>query len=325
MSHYETLGISKNASKDDIKNAYRKLAKIYHPDKNTNNNSKESFQRIQEAYETLIDSDKKNAYDNPFHQQPFQMPFHNFFNFNSSNNFPLKKKDEFYVLKISLSDVYFGITKNFNIKKKYSCDSCKITCNTCNGLGNLPGQRIQLGPMIHVIHQQCNNCSGHGIINNKCSDCNFVGFKIKEKFIELILPKGIENGKQFTYIGFGEQKVKNNEISGDFIIQVEVEPHPIFTRDNLDLIYTCQISIFESIIGKDIKINFFDESIDVNLNKFGIINPHKEYVIIEKGLINEKNQRGNIKIKCQIIYPDKTLETDEIAQINDIFHKTNLI
>ena len=80
MSHYETLGISKNASKDDIKNAYRKLAKIYHPDKNTNNNSKESFQRIQEAYETLIDSDKKNAYDNPFHQQPFQMPFHNFFN-----------------------------------------------------------------------------------------------------------------------------------------------------------------------------------------------------------------------------------------------------
>ena len=312
QSHYETLGLQKNASKDEIKSAYHKLAKVYHPDKNTGNDAKEKFQKIQEAYETLSDDEKRAQYDNPqpqfnippdFHQN-FQQGFpFNMFNMQQQNN--LKKNNEYYTFKIKLSDVYFGITKNFNIKKKMMCDKCKIKCTMCN----------QMGPFVQFINQMCPSCSGNCVIRNNniaCSDCGSSGFKIKEKHIELKIPKGVEDGKEYLFEEWGEQAVKSNEKPGDFIIRIEIQKHDLFYRDNLNVTYTTQLSLFESIIGKEIK------------NRFGIINPKKEYIIIEKGLKNEKNERGNLKIKFEIIYPDRMLTSEEIIAISDTFKKCNL-
>ena len=335
-SYYDILGVNKNATKDEIKKAYRKLAKQYHPDKNTDNNSKEKFQKIQEAYENLYDDHKRSLYDNKGNHPFFHpdergqggFPFFNFnFNFMSQNH-NNKKNDEYYNLKINLSDVYFGLKKNFNIKKKYTCPTCRISCNTCNGSGSVQGQRVQIGPMIHFMQQTCNNCNGNGVIRNTnitCNDCESTGFKFKEKFIELNIPKGVENGKEFVYEEFGEQATRPNERSGNFIIKIQVESHNLFVRDNLNLVYNTNINLFETIIGKDIKIPYFDETIELNINKFGIINPNKEYIIIEKGLINDKNERGCMKIKFNIIYPDKTLNPDDIISLKENFKKLNLI
>jgi len=335
-TYYDTLGISKNASKEDIKNAYRKLAKVYHPDKNTDNNSKEKFQKIQEAYENLYDDDKRFNYDNRnnntvppfFQQQGGGFPF-NMFNFNfMPQNHNNKKNDEYYNLKINLYDVYYGMKKNFNIKKKYTCPNCRIICNICNGSGSVQGQRVQIGPMIHFMQQSCNNCSGNGMIRNAsitCNDCESSGFKFKEKLIELNIPRGVENGKEYVYEEFGEQATRPNERSGNFIIKIEIESHNLFIRDNLNLIYNTNINIFETIIGKDIKITYFDEIIELNISKFGIINPNKEYIIIEKGLVNDKNERGNMKIKFNIVYPEKTLQSNEIILLKENFKKLNLI
>jgi DnaJ-class molecular chaperone len=336
QSHYETLGLQKNASKDEIKTAYHKLAKVYHPDKNTGNDAKEKFQKIQEAYETLSDDEKRAQYDNPqpqfnippeFHQN-FQQGFpFNVFNMQPPQPQVTKKGTEYYIFKIKLSDVYFGITKNFNIKKKIMCENCRMNCNNCNGSGVIQGQRIQMGPFVQFINQGCPTCIGNCVIRNNninCSVCSSSGFKIKEKHIELKIPKGVEDGKEYVFEEWGEQAIKPNEKSGDFIIKIEIQKHDLFHRDNLNLIYTTQISLFESIVGKEIKISYFDEIIELNTNRFGIIDPKKEFIIAEKGLKNDKNERGNLKIKFEIIYPNRILVPEEIIAITDIFKKYDL-
>jgi DnaJ-class molecular chaperone len=197
----------------------------------------------------------------------------------------------------------------------------------CNGNGTIQGQRIQMGPFVQFINQSCPTCTGNCVIRNSninCSDCGSSGFKIKEKHIELKIPKGVEDGKEYVFEDWGEQAIKPNEKSGDFIIKIEIQKNDLFHRDNLNLIYTTQISLFESIVGKEIKIPHFDEIIELNVNKFGIIDPKKEYIIIEKGLKNEKNERGNLKIKFEIIYPNRILVPEEIIAITDILKKYDL-
>lgn len=316
-SYYDILQINRNATKEEIKNAYHKLAKIYHPDKNTDKDTKEHFQKINEAYENLIN-------DIPFN--PFNI-FNNFMNQHQQRN--IKKNNEYYIFKINLNDVYSGINKNFNIKKRYICELCKLQCAKCVGSGSIQGQSIQIGPFVQFLQQICDVCNGNGVIRNSfinCNDCNSSGFKIKEKNIFLQIPKGVENGKEYLFEEWGEQATRLNEKSGDFIIKIEIEKHPFFKRDKNNLIYTTKINIFETIVGKIIDIPYFDETIKFDINKFGIINPNKDYVVVEKGLINELNQKGNLIIKFEINYTDKTSFTQyEINDIKEVFNKFNLI
>jgi DnaJ-class molecular chaperone len=331
QSYYDVLNVSKNATKEEIKSSYKKLAKIYHPDKNNEEGTKERFQKIQEAYENLSDDEKRMQYDNPMPSNPFNfqnnMPGFPFNIFQQHFNQQNKKNDEIFICNISLSDVYFGTVKHFNIKKKYICEPCKIQCKNCNGSGVTQGQKIQMGPFVQFLQQQCNVCLGNCVIRNNivCKNCNSNGFLFKEKMIEIHIPKGVENNKQYIYEGWGEQAVKPNEKSGDFIIRLNVENHDIFERDNLDLKHKTQITLYESIIGKELIIPYFEEKIVINTNIFGIINPEKEYIVLEKGLRNEMNQKGNLKIIFKIIYPEKTFNNDEINDITNIFKKLNLI
>ena len=339
MNYYEILGVNENASKDDIKNAYRKLAKVYHPDKNNNDSEcKKKFQDIQEAYETLSDDNKKQQYDfnrNGGGGMPIPPFFNNFpspfpFNVFNMNTNKIKKNDEVFNFKIRLDDVFYGLHKNFKIKKNLVCDNCKTTCLKCNGVGSLPGQRIQIGPIVNFFPQMCSECKGSGVSrNNKitCVVCNSSGITYKEMDINLYIPKGTENGKQFLYEGWGEQAVKENEISGDFIIRIDIENHSLFSRKNqLDLVYTVQVNLFESIVGKTMMIPLFNETFQLDTRQFGVINPNKEYVIVKKGLYDENNNRGNLLIKFEIIYENINLISDQtLDEIKNTFSKLNLI
>lgn len=327
-NYYETLGVEKNASEDDIKQAYKKLAKIHHPDKGGN---KSKFQEIQEAYDTLSDENKRREYDNPmsniFGSGMNVFPFNINEMFGMQMNRNMKKADQHYECFITLDDVYKGVKKSFNIKRNFICTSCKKNCNKCNGLG-MVSKRIQMGPMLNIINQPCDNCSGTGKTRNdiKCDVCNSTGKIEESKLIELVIPKGVENGKTYLYEGWGQESNNINERPGNLIIIIRVQDHPIFKRNGLNLKTVLKLTFKESIIGKKISIPYFSDSIEIDAKFFGIINPLKEYTIPYKGLEDEKGNKGNILITFVINYGDdnKRFTNEEIKLIDDIFTKVDI-
>ena len=333
--HYSVLGVAKNATDDEIKQAYKVLAKKHHPDKG---GSKETFQNVQEAYDVLSDANKRHAYDNPMAMPNLEdlfgaggFPFGGggidlsslFGNRNQASN---KKSNNFYNINIRLDDVHTGIAKNFNIKRDIICKKCRKNCDVCNGTGTIT-QRVQFGIMIQMINKECHKCNGCGKMknNNACSSCNTKGFISEQKLVELKIPKGVENKKRYIFKEWGEQPKKENEVAGDLIIVINIENHNFFERNDLHLKCNLSISLKESLVGKKIKIPYFDKPFEISLKDFGIINPNKDYVMFKKGLENDNGQKGNLYMKFTINYPDNhILNNAEIDMLNDVFNKIKL-
>lgn len=323
--YYNILGISKDASDEQIKGAYRKLAREHHPDKG---GDKERFQQIQQAYETLSDPQKRKSYDNPAPQ----FGGGDFFNFNMGGMFnenvntgPIKKSEHFYVCKITLKDVFFGVKKRFKVKRDKICKICYKNCGNCGGTGHIK-QRLQVGPFTQIIQHVCNGCSGKGNIIGKenCDECGNRRCTTEDRIIEIDIPKGVENGKQYIFEEWGEQPTKINEIPGALVVTVNVEEHTDFKRHNLDLLYTVDITLRDSIIGKEIIIKHFDGDLKIDIKGFGIINPNKQYTLFSRGIIDTRGKVGNLHIRFNIIYPDKTLDETEVNILKDAFNSVNL-
>jgi len=326
-NYYDVLKISKEATDDEIKQSYRSLAKQYHPDKK--GGDKEKFQKIQEAYDILSDTQKKNEYDNKdkeninFQNLSSAFPF-NFGSFANFFNQKIKKSDHIHKYFITLENAYFGTKKNFNLKRNLECNFCKKKCEICNGSGRFE-QKIQLGPnIIQSIQHPCQLCKMTGKVRNIiCDKCNSKGYTIDEKRIEIIIQKGVEHGKKYLFEGWGEQATNNNEISGNFIIEINIEEHPILKRSGLDLFFDQKITLRESILGKDISIPYFKSFINLNTKSFGIIDPNKNYGLDDKGLENN-NIKGKLYINFHIIYPHIKLNDEEIKSIKNIFDKCKI-
>ena len=305
-SHYETLGVSKTATQDEIKQAYKKLAKQHHPDKGGDT---EVFQKIQTAYDNIGDPEKRAAYDNPIHNMfsggvpgGFPEAFAGFGGFGGGDPFDFgdidrlfrrkgkQKVDQYYNIKVSLYDVYFGLKKTLNIKHEIKCEACNKKCDVCKGFGNVK-QRINMGMMQIIQEQPCQNCNGYGIIkdNKKCLVCDNKGVVIKQNKIEINIPRGVEEGLQMKFEGLGEQPKTENEVAGDLIVVIAVDNGVLFKREGLNLIYDVNITFKESVVGKTILIPHFEKEITVDTKKFGIINPNKKYVIDNKGLVQNLN------------------------------------
>jgi len=344
--YYKTLNVNRNASFEEIKVSYRKLAKVKHPDKG---GCKEEFQKIQTAYEILSDENKRREYDNPnpipnFMNNPGGNPFQHFnvninpgqpqgfhipniFHFMNGNNAnPTKKPDEVYKCPISLKEVYFGTSRKFHIVRKSRCEKCNLECNQCSGTGfDKNGQRVQIGPFLHVQNQMCNLCGGEGYKKMPfCENCGSVGFKPKTFDVEVIVPKGVENGKTYTYEGLGEQGMKKNEISGNFIFIVDLVDDPFFKRRGLDLVHEVKISFKESIIGREITVPHMEENMKVDIRQFCVIRPGKEQIVKGKGLRDEIGNKGNLILKFDVVYPKKNLTIREIEQLEKVFESINL-
>jgi DnaJ-class molecular chaperone len=320
--YYNVLGISKNSSLSDIKNAYKRLARTHHPDRG---GDKEEFQKIQEAYETLSDQDKRNQYDNPIQNTfGFNHPFFNHHN-NQNKNQIIKKNDHLYTCKITLRDVYFGITKRLKVHRSRICKTCIENCSNCNGNGKIT-QHIQMGPFMQIIEQTCSNCNGSGKINNtksNCSDCNKTGRIEEDNIFEINIEPAVNNGKRFVFDGWGEQAVKNNEIDGSFVVIISIDNDDFFTRNGLNLFCNVKLSYRESIVGKNINIPHFTGDLPLDTRGFGIINPNKNYIIYSKGLINESGSTGNLQIKFIIDYPERTFDDKELTMLTTVFDTIN--
>lgn len=323
--YYDVLGVSKSATDEEIKTAYRKLAKRHHPDKGGDKNK---FQEIQKAYETLSDPNKKGDYNNSFSQQPFSDIFHfehSFFKYHNKPNI-IKKNDHIYNCHITLKDVHTGINKKFKVQRKKICNNCKKICQQCNGNGKIIFNQ-QLGPFIQRIEHHCSSCNSTGISKDTatCNICNNTKFILEENIFDVDIKKCVESGTEITFPEWGEQPTRNNETPGSFIIKIIVDEHPEFKRNGLNLIWRTSISLRDSIIGKTIVIPHFINPIELNTKGFGIINPNKEYILYNKGLIDEKGNYGNIHLQFNIEYADFNFNDEQINILKTAFDKVNFI
>jgi DnaJ family protein A protein 2 len=200
-------------------------------------------------------------------------------------------------------------------------------CNNCKGSGKT-AQRIQMGPMIQMMNQPCNLCRGIGKTRNESKKCNKCvnGIINEKKTIDISIPKGVENNKQYVFEGWGEQGSKEGDIPGNLIFIINIENDKNFERNGLlHLKYKTKISFKESIVGKKINIPYFTSPFEINLRDYGIINPNKEYMIMKKGLENERNEKGNMYLKFEIVYPDyHILDPNENKELSNLLDKLKI-
>ena len=286
---YEALGVTKDASSDQIKAAYRKLAVKHHPDKNKGDKtSEDKFKEASEAYHVLSNSERKQNYDNFGHaafenggggrggfgnfdfSSSFSDIFEDFFgDFGGTGgrrgrkNSNLRGSDLRYDLSISLEEAYTGKKQDINF-------STSEKCNTCKGSGSKPGHEVGACSMcggngqvrsnqgFFTVQQTCPQCSGNGEeITNPCRDCNGQGKKQTSKRLSVTIPKGVNDGTRIRLAGKGEAGSRGAG-SGDLYLFINVYSHDLFKRSDENLFFERPISIADAALGTAIEIPTID-------------------------------------------------------------------
>jgi molecular chaperone DnaJ len=341
--YYNILGVERNATPEEIKQQYRKMALKHHPDRNPNNKkeSEEKFKQINQAYEILSDTKKRQQYDN-FGSGDGNNNFEGFdFNFNNTGqgfNFDDLFKDVFSGftssgktqggssieehIHLSFEESYTGISKNINIKKKISCTHCNGTgsknnktqnCSNCNGTG---ATRVSLMGM--YVSQTCNRCYGNGtIIRDPCEKCKGEGVEKKTTEITLDIPAGVEDNMKLRFPGLGNSGGKN-KINGDLLLQCSVSNHKIFTRKGQDLCINLKISLQDIVLGGKIPLTLPNNQV-IEVEIPAGYSPHQPKIVSKLGFAQINSHHiGNLVITFQIDIPKKLNKEQEILFKNFI-------
>lgn len=280
--YYEVLGIKKDATEADIKSAYRKLAKKYHPDVSTEDNAEEKFKEVQEAYEVISDSTKRAQYDRFGHQanngQGFNTSgfggfdfdindiFSNFFGggATSRNSTRARKGSDLQKrMDISFGESIYGAKKTIKVTSHEECKTCHGTgayskkdfksCSQCNGKGSVIIEQQSLFGRTRS-QATCPTCNGSGQeITRKCATCNGEKVESHVKDIEISVPQGIDTGQQIRLEGYGN-KGFNGGPSGDLYILFEVKKDMLYERHGDDLVIEVPITFVQAAIGDTIKV-----------------------------------------------------------------------
>ena len=282
--YYEVLGVSKNATDDEIKRAYRKKAKECHPDLHPDDKSAvERFKELNEANEVLSDPDKRARYDQFGFEDPMAgmgggggNPFGGFdfggmgdifdqlFNGGmggrtSRNQGPVQGNDLRYELKITFEEAAKGCEKSFEIYRNELCDTCKgngakpgtspVTCPNCNGTGQIR----QSGGWMTTV-RTCPACGGAGkVVREKCTACGGTGRMRRKRTVTVKVPAGIDNGQTIIMNGQGEPGLRGGP-SGDLYIVVGVKPHKVFRREGYNLLLDFPVSFVTAALGGDVEV-----------------------------------------------------------------------
>lgn len=289
--YYEILGISKNASQDDIKKAYRKVAMQYHPDRNPGNKeAEEKFKEAAEAYEILSDPDKRAQYDRFGHAgmrgaggfggggMRMEDIFTNFGDIFGDDIFGsffgggrsqsrqgrgVRGSNLRVKIRLNYQEIAHGVTKKIKVKKYLPCKQCHgsgakdkgafQTCGTCGGSGQVRKiTQTFLGQMQTVT--TCPTCNGEGtVITSKCPSCHGSGREYGEETVSIDIPAGVQQGMQLSVSGKGNAGEREGAF-GDLIVLIEEEAHPELQRDGINVAYDLYISITDAVFGQQLEV-----------------------------------------------------------------------
>ncbi|MHB8171740.1 MAG: molecular chaperone DnaJ [Thermincolia bacterium] len=280
--YYEVLGVSKDASEQEVKKAYRKLARQYHPDMNPGDNEAETkFKEATEAYDVLMDKEKRANYDRIGHAATdgqggfdgadfggFGDIFDMFFGGGGGRrNGPQKGDDLRYDLQITFEEAAFGKETDLQIPKMEDCDTCggsgatpgstPRTCQACNGTGQV--QYAQNTPFGRIVQTRaCQHCQGNGkIVENPCGTCRGTGKVRKMRTIHVKVPAGVDDGSRIRISGQGEPGQRGGP-SGDLYVFIRVKPHEFFVREGNDIICQMDVAFSQVALGDELEVPTLD-------------------------------------------------------------------
>lgn len=283
---YDILGVTKDASKDEIRKAYRKLSKKYHPDINDAPDAEDKFKEVAQAYETLSDESKRASYDQYGHASTdpnfnaggfgggggygggFEDIFSDFFGFggqtaNRNPNAPRKGEDLQYVMDLTFEEAIFGKSTTIRYNRKEVCTTCSgsgakpgtspETCSRCGGAGQINEERnTPFGRM--MTQTTCPVCQGAGeVIRDKCETCHGDGFETKRHSVKVTVPAGVEDGNQIRLQGQGDAG-QNGGPYGDIYIIFRVQPSKTFQRRGTEIYYELKLNIVQATLGDEVEV-----------------------------------------------------------------------
>jgi len=338
--YYQTLGLEKGASKDEVKKAFRKLAGKYHPDKKTGDEAK--FKEISEAYAVLGNEKKKAEYDtyghsfngasggagggqaggfnwSDFQQQAgqqggFEFDMNDIFGdmFGGGRSRQARGRDISIDIELAFEDAVFGVTRKVLLTKNSTCSHCDGTggkkgtemsdCTTCNGQGKVREVRQSLMGQVQTV-RECNVCNGKGKVPKEtCGHCAGAGVARKEEEIEINIPAGIENGEMIRMTGQGEAIPSGT--AGDLYIKIHVKRHKTILREGTTLHSDLHVKLSDALLGSTYKVETLDDPVDIKIPA-GIT--HGEKLRIKaKGVPQGQNgTRGDFMVRIIIDLPQK--------------------
>jgi molecular chaperone DnaJ len=338
--YYKILGVSKTASKDEIKKAFHKLAHKYHPDKG---GDEAKFKEASEAYQTLSDDTKRKQYDTfgsgfsggggggaGFNPGGFGFDFSGFQNGGQGMEFDLgdifgdffgggrrtkKGRDISIDVQISFKEAVFGTTRKTSLNKVSTCEHCAgtgaekgskmKTCNTCQGKGQVKETRRSIMGSFSSV-KTCDTCHGRGGIPEKvCATCRGEGVHKKTEELEINIPAGINTGQMIRFTGGGEA-IPHGQ-AGDLYVKVYIDKDETFTRDGYNLHMDLSIKMSEAILGASRDIETLDGSLKLKIPEG--ISSGEILRVREKGVPNSGSKRGDLLVKIIIKTPTKLSKT----------------
>ncbi len=341
--YYEVLGVKRDASDDDLKKAYRKTAKKYHPDLNPDNKEAEAkFKEANEAYAVLSDPEKRKRYNQFGHAgvdgQGFDTSgfggfaddlgdiFSQFFGGGfgggfggrqSRANSPTRGQDMRYRIQLDFMEAVFGTKKDINITLDDTCETCDgsgakpgtevTTCQTCNGTGQVFEAQQSIFGMVQTS-RSCQSCQGTGkIIKEKCSTCNGRGRKRRTKNLTVNIPAGINTGEMLTLRGEGEPGT-NGGPNGNVYLEIQIRPHPVLRREGYHTYTTIPITFAQAALGGEIEIPTVDGPQKYDLKEGA--QPGDVITLKGKGIphINRNNVRGDAFATIDLEVPRRLSE-----------------
>ncbi|CAL9124391.1 unnamed protein product [Musa acuminata var. zebrina] len=331
--YYEILGVSKNASQDDLKKAYRKAAIKNHPDKG---GDPEKFKELAQAYEVLSDPEKREIYDQYGEDalkegmrggggghNPFDI-FESFFGGSpfgvggsSRGRRQRRGEDAIHPLKVSLEDLYTGISKKLSLSQNVICQKCKgkgsksgasMSCSGCEGSGMKVTIR-QLGPgMIQQMQHPCSECKGTGeTINEKdwCPQCKGEKVIQEKKVLEVVVEKGMQNEQKITFPGEADEAPET--VTGDIVFVLQQKDHPKFKRKGDDLYYEHTLSLTEALCSFQFVLTHLDNrQLLIKSNPGEVVKPDQFKAINDEGMpmYQRPFMRGKLYIHFTVDFPD---------------------
>ena len=335
---YEVLGLTRNASADEIKRAYRKLAMEYHPDRNSSGDATERFKEINRAYEVLSDADKRVAYDRFGHAgvdgaggpagfdgfssfEGFGDIFDAFFSGagggrGGRRRGPARGADLRARITLTFEEAAFGVEKELDYARLEHCDGCggsgaapgsaPETCPECNGAGEIRrAQQSVFGQFVNV--STCGRCRGEGrVITNPCAECRGRGGVRRQRQISVKIPAGVDDGQQVRLTGEGEVGERGGQ-PGNLYVVLDVRPHELFERLNHDILYDLPLNLAQAALGASLKVPTLDGDMDFDVPAG--TQSGDEFVVRGEGVPRlNSTRRGDMIVQATVVVPEALTE-----------------